>query len=149
MRGLRIQMVTINGPLSARLRNAISMAFPWRANDGPILNVGLVALWFFRGSGSVLLRNPIFLWFSRGGVRTPCPPPHSGSAHVITPFTKPRSWNCVTLSHGFSHLMKFINYVVWVKKSWPFSFFKAPLVQPSWKEMKRLDIDVKSSRLDW
>ena len=32
----------------------------------------------FRGSGSLLLGNPIFLWFFRG-VRTPCPP--SGSAH--------------------------------------------------------------------
>ena len=32
----------------------------------------------FRGSGSILLGNPIFLWFFRG-VRTPCPP--SGSAH--------------------------------------------------------------------
>ena len=38
----------------------------------------------FRGSGSILLGNPIFLWFFRGGgggggVRTLCPP--SGSAH--------------------------------------------------------------------
>ena len=42
------------------------MAFRWRADDGPTLNAGLVALWYFRGSGPVLLRNPIFLWFSRG-----------------------------------------------------------------------------------
>ena len=38
----------------------------------------------FRGSGSILLGNPIFfVIFSGGGggVRTPCPP--SGSAHVI------------------------------------------------------------------
>ena len=48
--------------------------FRWRANDGPTINAGLVALSFFRGSGSVLLRNPIFLWFFKG-VRTPCPPP--------------------------------------------------------------------------
>ena len=41
--------------------------FRWRADVGPTLNVGLVALWFFRGSGPVLLRNPIFLWFSGGG----------------------------------------------------------------------------------
>ena len=38
----------------------------------------LVALWFFRGSGPILLRNPIALWFSLGvgggGVRTPCIP---------------------------------------------------------------------------
>ena len=32
----------------------------------------------FRGSRSIMLGNPIFLWFFRG-VRTPCPP--SGSAH--------------------------------------------------------------------
>ena len=37
------------------------MAFRWRADDGPTLNAGLVALGFFRGSGPVLLRNPIFL----------------------------------------------------------------------------------------
>ena len=29
--------------------------------------VGLVALWFYRGSGPVLLRNLIFLWFFRKG----------------------------------------------------------------------------------
>ena len=34
----------INGPLSARQRNAIQMAFCWRADDGPTLNAGLVAL---------------------------------------------------------------------------------------------------------
>ena len=62
---------------SARQRNAIKMAFCWRADDDPTLNAGLVALWFFRGSGPVLQRNPIFLWFFRGGggVWTPCPPP--------------------------------------------------------------------------
>ena len=32
------------GPASARQRNAISIAFRWRANDGPTLNAGLVAL---------------------------------------------------------------------------------------------------------
>ena len=35
------------------------MALRWRADDGPTLNADLVALWYFRGSGSVLLRNPI------------------------------------------------------------------------------------------
>ena len=55
------------------------MAFCWCANDGLTLNAGLVALWFFRGSGPVLLRNPIFLWFFRGGSG---PPVHlSGSVH--------------------------------------------------------------------
>ena len=35
---------TISGPSSARQRNAIKMAFRWRADDGPTLNAGLVAL---------------------------------------------------------------------------------------------------------
>ena len=64
----------LNGPSSAHQRNAIEMVLHWRADDGPSLNAGLVALWFFRGPGQVLLRNPIFLWFFRG-VRIPCTPP--------------------------------------------------------------------------
>ena len=51
------------------------MAFHWHADDGQTLNAGLVALWFLRGSGPVLLRNPIFLWFSREGGLDPYPPP--------------------------------------------------------------------------
>ena len=43
------------------------MAFRLRTDDGPTLNAGLVALWFVRGSEPVLLRNPIFWWFFRGG----------------------------------------------------------------------------------
>ena len=35
-------------------------------NDGPTLNAGLVALWIFRESGPVLLRNPSFCDFFRG-----------------------------------------------------------------------------------
>ena len=35
---------TTFGPSSARQLNAISMAFRWRADDGPTLNAGLVAL---------------------------------------------------------------------------------------------------------
>ena len=63
---------TKNGPPSAHQRNASEMAFCWRVN-GPPLNAGLLA-------GSILLGNPIFLWFFRGGgIRTPCLP--SGSAH--------------------------------------------------------------------
>ena len=42
----------------------------WRADYGQTLNVGLVALWFFRGSEPVLLRNPIILRFFRGGLNT-------------------------------------------------------------------------------
>ena len=33
----------IIGPSWARQRNAIEMAFRWRADDGPTLNAGLVA----------------------------------------------------------------------------------------------------------
>ena len=52
------------------------MVFLSCADDGSRLNADLVALWFFRGSRPVLLRNPIILWFFRGeGVWTPCPPP--------------------------------------------------------------------------
>ena len=51
---------TISGPSLAHQQNAIKMAFRWCANDGPTFNAGLVALCFFRGSGPVLLRNPIF-----------------------------------------------------------------------------------------
>ena len=36
---------TKSGSSSARQRNAIEMAFRWRVDDGPTLNVGLVALW--------------------------------------------------------------------------------------------------------
>ena len=50
---------TISGPSSAHQQNAI-MAFPWRADDGPTLNAGLVAA-IFRGSGTVLLENSICL----------------------------------------------------------------------------------------
>ena len=34
---------TISGPSSTRQRNAIYMAFHWRADDGTTLNVGSVA----------------------------------------------------------------------------------------------------------
>ena len=33
-----------SGPSSARQRNAIEMAFPWRVDNGPPLNAGLVVL---------------------------------------------------------------------------------------------------------
>ena len=35
---------TLIWPASARQRNAIEMAFRWRADDGPTLNAGLVTL---------------------------------------------------------------------------------------------------------
>ena len=43
------------------------MAFRWRAEDGPTLDGGLAALIFFRGSGPILLKNPTFLQFFKGG----------------------------------------------------------------------------------
>ena len=60
---------SISGPSSARQRSAIYMAFAgvyddgpymafrWCADDGPTLKAGTL----FRGSGPVLLENPIFL----------------------------------------------------------------------------------------
>ena len=50
---------TKSGPSSASQRNTIE-------DDVPTLNAGLVALWFFRGSRPVLLRNHKALWFFRG-----------------------------------------------------------------------------------
>ena len=47
------------------------------------MNSGLVALWFSRGSGPLLLRNPITLLFSRGSGP---PEPTSGSVHGILLF---------------------------------------------------------------
>ena len=43
------------------------------ASETPTLNSGLVALEFYRGSGPVSLRNPIFCYFS-GGPSPLCPP---------------------------------------------------------------------------
>ena len=48
------------------------MKFRWNADDGPTLNAGYIDLWLLRGSGPVLLRDPIFLWFLGG--RSPFPP---------------------------------------------------------------------------
>ena len=42
--GGRIQISLISGPSTASMRNAIKMAFRWRADDGPTLNAGFVAL---------------------------------------------------------------------------------------------------------
>ena len=72
------QITTISVPSLARQRNAIEMALRWRADDGQTLNAGFV---IFRGSGPVLLRNPIF-----SGGQEPCLP--SGSAHETVIETK-------------------------------------------------------------
>ena len=77
--GERIQThTTISGPSSARQRNAIEMAFSWRAEDGLAMNAGSVALWICGQSRPVLLRNSLFLWFFQGW--TTSPPPF-GSTH--------------------------------------------------------------------
>ena len=47
-------------PLKAGHHRPASVT-PLRTNDDPTINAGLVALRLFRGSGPVLLRNPIFL----------------------------------------------------------------------------------------
>ena len=48
--------------------------FRWWAEDGPILNAGLVALYFSMGYGPILQRNPSGLWFSwRQGSRSLSP----------------------------------------------------------------------------
>ena len=56
-----------SGPSSACQRNAIEMAFLWCADNGPTIECWLGGRVIFRGSRSILLRNPIFLRFFRGG----------------------------------------------------------------------------------
>ena len=57
------------------------MVFCWHVN-GPPLNTGLVAV-IFRGSGAILLGNPLFCDFSGESGPRPPPPPTSGSAHCM------------------------------------------------------------------
>ena len=60
--------------------NGVLLANRWRPNIECLLG-SFENFENFRGSGQVLLRNPIFLWFFRGDP-APCPPPPaSGSAH--------------------------------------------------------------------
>ena len=69
-------MDTISGSSSARQRNAIQIAFCRRAEAAPTLNAGLVAMSFSRGSGPVLLKNPIFFLIFQmvwGGSGPPVP----------------------------------------------------------------------------
>ena len=67
----------IIGPPAKCHLNGFSLVCWWRPN----IECWLDSFVIFRGSRPVLLRNPTFLWFFRGGgVRTPCPP--SGSAHA-------------------------------------------------------------------
>ena len=97
--GIGDPKTAINGPPSDRQRNAIEMAFRWRADDGQTLNADLVASWFFRGSGPVLLRNPTILWLFRGK-RPPASPLDPYMQAYIVPrehiLWKLRSW----IPHG-------------------------------------------------
>ena len=77
------------------------MAFRWRADDGPTLNAGLVALCFFRGSGPLsclLLRNPIFFCvFFFGGGGGLFPPLDQRMYSVIT---------IITISKGLTRVVQ-------------------------------------------
>ena len=69
---------TISGPSSARQRNAISMAFRWRADDDPTFNAGLVALSFLGFRTSIAKKPFIFVIFQGGGrdpLSSPLDPP--------------------------------------------------------------------------
>ena len=77
------------------------MAFA--SDDSPTLNAFLVALRLFTGSGQVLLRNPIALWFFRGGGG-------GSSAHDLD------LWNClpITCWHSFGWGINFwLRTLVW------------------------------------
>ena len=90
--GIEDLNTAINGPSTARQRNAIEMAFRWRTDDGQTLNVGLVALCFFRGFGPALQRNPIFFVISQG-VRTPFRPWFSLILSAFNRYHSQRFWS--------------------------------------------------------
>ena len=56
----------------------------WRFAGGPIMAQHWMLAWFFRGSGPLLLRNPIFLWFLWGG-GGPLDPPMKRYLPVTVP----------------------------------------------------------------
>ena len=57
------------------------------ADDGPTLNAGLVALWFFRVSGQVLLKSIFFCDCSvKGGGWDPDPPVSPSLNPPIVPY---------------------------------------------------------------
>ena len=59
----------------------IAISGPFSCRGWPNIVCWLESFVIFRGSGPVLLRNPLFLLPFGEGVRTSCPPPHSGSVH--------------------------------------------------------------------
>ena len=59
------------------------MEFPWRANNGPKLNAGLVAV-IFQGIQNIIAKKPYIFVIFQGGpdpLPPPPPPPPSGSAN--------------------------------------------------------------------
>ena len=123
----RYKWAIIRPPVKRHL-NGVWLTCQWWPNNG------LVALWFFRGSGPVLLRNPIFLWFFRGGpdplsphlwIR-PCQWHWRPSVHLIfnikksTPrFYVKRCLNCFTNSDGqcFNDTWNFKSTARWSEKT--------------------------------
>ena len=53
--------VIFRGPSSAQQGDAIEIASRWHADNGPIIECWLCSFVIFRGSGSILLGNSIFL----------------------------------------------------------------------------------------
>ena len=100
-RGIEDPNTAINGPSSVRQRNAIGMAFRWRADDGTTLNAGLVALRiFFKEIRTSITKKPyIFLFIQRG------PPSESAHEHVqvLT------CWSCRGLLFSCLYLIHLIH----------------------------------------
>ena len=61
------QNTTKSGQSSAHQRNAISMAFRWRPDDGLTLNSGLVALRFSKWIRTNIAKKTFFVIFQGGG----------------------------------------------------------------------------------
>ena len=102
------------------------MTFHWRADGGPILNADLVA--FSRGSGPILLRNPIFVCVFSGEIRTSYPLPPSGSAHDnLILFSDPRVKGWPLIDDPLVSFYIIVAYVIftlvgpiWMRKRQPF-----------------------------
>ena len=115
--------------LSQRGSNLDYVLFSWWRERGPkyhykraiitseTLNAGLVALWFYRGSRPVLLRNPIFLWFFRG-VRTPCPPSLFARENELLKVHVIALLRCYMYTiETFETCQNFISFIIWTVKS--------------------------------
>ena len=69
-------------PLKVAHHWPFERAIHWRANGGPTMRTGLVAVWFSWGFVQVLLRN-IYIFAIFCGGRTPYTLPPSRSVHVV------------------------------------------------------------------